>query len=96
MITTDQQILNLLRICHISDEERQRLAERFTFLSADQKGKLRENLLQQLIVDASGEVIKKAEEDGSANDESKFAGLYQQILDLAVTKEKLSLEEKTP
>jgi len=94
MITQDKQILNLIRICQIDDEERQKLAERFPNLSTNQKSQLRENLLQQLIVDAAEEVIKKAEEQGIADDETKFPGLYKQILSLASDKEKESLEEK--
>lgn len=93
MITQDKQILNLIRICQISEEEKQSLAERFPYLTAEQKKKLRDNLLQQLITDAAVVVFKKAEEEGIANDESKFPGLFRRILDLAVEKEKESLEE---
>lgn len=93
MITQDKQILNLIRICQISDGERQGLAERFPNLSEDQKRRLRDNLLEQLIVDAAREVVKKAETEGIANDESKFPDLYGQILNLAAAKEKESLEE---
>jgi len=70
------------------------LAERFPNLSTNQKTQLRENLLQQLIIDAAEEVVKKAEGQGIANDETKFPDLYKQILDLASVKEKESLEEK--
>jgi len=94
MITQDKQILNLIRICQIDDEERQKLAERFPNLSTNQKTQLRENLLQQLIIDAAEEVVKKAEGQGIANNEEKFPDLYKQILDLASDKEKESLEEK--
>ena len=94
MITQDKQILNLIRICQIDDEERQKLAERFPNLSTNQKSQLRENLLQQLIIDAAEEVVKKAEGQGIANNEEKFPDLYKQILSLASDKEKESLEEK--
>lgn len=92
MITQDKQILNLIRICQISDEERRSLAEIFSNLTADQKRRLRENLLKQLIVDSAEEVLKKAEAKGIANDEEKFPELCKQILDLATAKEKESLE----
>jgi len=94
MITQDKQILNLIRICQIDDEERQKLAQRFPNLSTNQKSQLRENLLQQLIIDAAEEVVKKAEGQGIANNEEKFPDLYKQILSLASDKEKESLEEK--
>jgi len=93
MITQDKQILNLIRICQISEEERNYLAQRFSDLTANQKRKLRDNLLKQLILDSANEIVKKAEEQGIANDESKFPDLCRQILDLAITKEKESLEE---
>ena len=93
MITQDKQILNLIRICQISEEERNYLAQRFSDLTANQKRKLRDNLLKQLILDSANEIVKKAEKQGIANDESKFPDLCRQILDLAITKEKESLEE---